>query len=73
MVTEPVIHMYSNRLHRQMSHTRNEVKTASVLAPKALLQLVSKKKIFTVVPIGMRKICITPHRSFLFTTSLSVK
>lgn len=28
------------------------------------------KKIFTVVPIGMRKLCITPHRSFLFTTSV---
>lgn len=72
MVTKTVIHMYSNGLHSQMSHTRNEVKRASVLAPKALLQLVCKK-IFTVVPIGMRKICITPHRSFLFTTSLSVK
>lgn len=53
-----------------MEARREDSITASVVAPKALNVY---KIIFRVVPIGMSKVCMSPHRSCPFTVSVSTK
>lgn len=62
--------MNTERSHGRLLARLDEVITVSVLAPKALYV---DKIILSVVPIRMRKVCVSPYRSSLFIISVSVR